>query len=62
MLKRFCKHKNIVHDFLEDKNRLPEGRDLLCDDNWLFDLAFFYILPAISMTKIRNCRARAIAS
>ena len=32
--------KNAVDNFLEEKNDLPEKRDLLCDNNWLFDMAF----------------------
>lgn len=40
VLNRFWKLKNTVHDFLEEKNELLEERALLCDNNWLFDLAF----------------------
>ena len=40
VLNRFWKLKNTVHDFLEEKNELPEERALFCDNNWLFDLAF----------------------
>lgn len=40
VLNRFWKLKNTIHDFLEEKNELPEERALLCDNNWLFDLAF----------------------
>lgn len=40
VLSRFWKLKNTVHNFLEEKNELPEERALLCDNNWLFDLAF----------------------
>ena len=35
VLKRFWRLKNTVHDFLEEKNALPEERTLLCDNNWL---------------------------
>ena len=37
--KKFWKLKHIVHDFLE-KNELPKERVLLCNENWLLDLAF----------------------
>jgi len=40
MLKRFWKLKHIVHDFLEEKDELPKERALLCNENWLLDLAF----------------------
>ncbi|XP_076358929.1 general transcription factor II-I repeat domain-containing protein 2-like [Tachypleus tridentatus] len=40
VLKRFWKLKNIVHDFLEEKEELPEERTLLCNEKWMFDLAF----------------------
>jgi len=31
--------KQTVQNFLEEKNELLEGRTLLCENNWLFDLA-----------------------
>lgn len=40
VLNRFWKLKNTVHDFLKEKNKLPEEGALLWDNNWLFDLAF----------------------
>ena len=40
VLKRFWKLKHIVHDFLEEKDELPKERALLCNENWLLDLAF----------------------
>jgi len=40
VLKRFWKLKLIVHDFLEEKDELPKERALLCNENWLLDLAF----------------------
>ena len=40
MLKRFWKMKHIVHDFLEEQDELPKERALLCNENWLLDLAF----------------------
>ena len=39
-LKRFWKLNITVNYILEEKNELPVKRDLLCDNNWLFDLAF----------------------
>ena len=32
--------KQAAHDFLEEKNELPHERALVCDNNWLFNLAF----------------------
>jgi len=32
--------KHIVHDFLEEQDELPKERALLCNENWLLDLAF----------------------
>ena len=32
--------KNAIHNFLKERNELPEERALLIDDNWLFELAF----------------------
>jgi len=29
-----------VHDFLEEKDELPKKRALLCNEQWLLDLAF----------------------
>ena len=29
-----------MHDFLEEKDELPKERALLCNENWLLDLAF----------------------
>ena len=29
-----------MHDFLEEKDELPKKRTLLCNENWLLDLAF----------------------
>jgi len=40
VLKRFWKLKRIVHDFLEEKDELPKERALLCNEQWLLDLAF----------------------
>ena len=40
VLARFWKLKNAIHNFLEERNELPEERTLLIDDNWLFELAF----------------------
>ncbi|XP_068209107.1 general transcription factor II-I repeat domain-containing protein 2-like [Palaemon carinicauda] len=40
VLSRFWKLKNIVHDFLKEKGELPEENALLCDEKWMFDLAF----------------------
>ena len=40
VLKTFWKSKHIVHDFLEKKDELAEERALLCNENWLLDLAF----------------------
>ena len=40
VLKRSWKLKNTVNDFLQEKNKLPEERDLSCHNNWLFDFAF----------------------
>ena len=34
------KLKKTVHDFHEEKKELHKERALLCDNNWLFDLAF----------------------
>lgn len=38
VLSRFWKLKDTVHNFLEEKNEVPEERALLCDNKWLFDL------------------------
>ena len=46
VLKRFWKLKKTVHDFLEEKNELPEERALLRDNNWLLDLAFLVDLTS----------------
>ena len=40
LLKRFWKIKNVVADFLEEKDELPEIRSLLCNEKWLLDFAF----------------------
>ena len=40
VLKQFWKLKRIVHNFLEEKDELPEERALLCNESWLLDLAF----------------------
>ena len=40
VLKRFWKLKRIVHNFLEEKDELPEERALSCNESWLLDLAF----------------------
>jgi len=40
VLKRFRKLKQIVHDFVEEKDELPKKRALLCNENWLLDLGF----------------------
>ena len=40
VLKRFWKLKRIAHNFLEEKEELPEERALLCNASWLLDLAF----------------------
>ena len=40
VLKRLWKLKRIVHNFLEEKDELPEERALLCNESWLLDLAF----------------------
>jgi len=40
VLKRFCKQKHIVHDFLEEEDELHNEWALLCYENWLLYLAF----------------------
>ena len=40
LLERFWKLKNVVGDFLEEKDELPELRSLLCNQKWLLDFAF----------------------
>jgi len=47
VLKRFWKLKDIVHDFLEEKDELPKERALLCNEKWLLDLAFLVdVIPS----------------
>jgi len=52
VLNRFWKLNHTVHDFLEEKDELPKKRTLLCNENWLLDLAFYLMLPAMSITSI----------
>ena len=40
LLERFWKLKNVVGDFLEERDELPEIRSLLYYEKWLFDFAF----------------------
>ena len=40
VLKQFWKLKSFVHNFLEEKDELPEERALVCNESWLIDLAF----------------------
>ncbi|KAI0979346.1 hypothetical protein GJ496_001686 [Pomphorhynchus laevis] len=39
-LSRFWKLENAIYDFLKNNNELPSERDLLINDNWLFDFSF----------------------
>jgi len=50
VLKRLWNLKHIVHDLLEEKDELPKKTALLCNENWLLDLAFF-----VDVTSLVNC-------
>ena len=63
ILKRIWKLKRIVHNFLEEKDELPEERALLCNESWLLDLAFLVdITSHLNNLNLKTAGQRPIIS